>query len=52
MQLLSLGVALAFVVLGFIIFSFISVWLKAQSSGAPVSLWNLDKAEGWERTLR
>ena len=41
MQLLSLGIAFAFIVLGFIIFSFISVWLKAQSSGAPVSLWNL-----------
>jgi uncharacterized protein YqfA (UPF0365 family) len=25
----------------FVIFSFLSVWLKAYSSGAPVSMWNL-----------
>ncbi len=41
MQMVSIGVAFALVVLALIIFSFISVWLKAQSSGAPVSLWNL-----------
>lgn len=40
-QIVSLGIFFALMILGFIIFSFISVWLKAQSSGAPVSLWNL-----------
>lgn len=32
---------LAIVILLFIIGSFFSVWLKAYSSGAPVSMWNL-----------
>jgi len=36
MQILSLGIAFALIVFAYIAFSFIGVWLKAQSSGALV----------------
>ena len=32
---------LVLLILLFIVGSFLSVWLKAFSSGAPVSMWNL-----------
>lgn len=41
MTIASIIVILIVVFLGFIILSFLSVWLKAMSSGAPVGLMNL-----------
>lgn len=40
-QLGALIGLIGLVIVLFIVFSFLSVWLKAFSSGAPVSMWNL-----------
>lgn len=49
-QIGSIVVLLVLVIFLFILLSFFSVWLKAYSSGAPVSMWNL-VAMKWLRKL-
>ena len=40
-QIVSIVLLIGVVVIVLLVLSFISVWIKAYSSGAPVSMWNL-----------